>query len=245
MIEKPEIIIGSDPQKTVAALAGKFLEISIENQGRRFNVALSGGQTPLLLFDHLATVLSGRFDWSRIHFWWGDERCVPPDSADSNYYMTWQHLFSRIRIPEENIHRIKGENDPEAESQRYCDEITGQVNFDNNGPVFDLIILGMGDDGHTASIFPGQLHLFDVQSICAVSHHPVSGIKRITLTGHVLNNARNVYFLVTGKNKSRPVAEIIKKETSASLLPASHVQPNHGKLVWFIDQEAGALISGF
>ncbi|EFK95179.1 6-phosphogluconolactonase (6PGL) [sediment metagenome] len=146
-------------------------------------VALSGGSTPELLFSVLGDHYSNSAPWEFIHFFWGDERCVPPVSPDSNFGMAFRTLFKKIHIPEKNIHRIYGEQEPVREAIRYSDLISKHTKKREGLPVFDIVLLGLGEDGHTASIFPGMTHLFNSEKICEVAHHPVSHQKRITLTG--------------------------------------------------------------
>ena len=162
-------------------------------------VALSGGSTPKVVFDVLAADYGQKMDWSKVHFYWGDERCVPPDDEESNFKMTVDHLFSKIEVPKENIHRILGENDPNSEAMRYANLL--EINLDRveGIPEFDLVILGMGDDGHTASIFPHEIDLWDAEDHCVVATHPETGQKRVSINGKVINRAKEVVFLVTGK----------------------------------------------
>lgn len=213
-------------------------------QGKEiFHVALSGGSTPKIVFDVLASNFKDSIDWSRIHFYWGDERCVPPTDDQSNYKMTVEHLFSKIEVPRENIHRILGEAEPPREAFRYANLL--EINLDrvNGVPQFDLVILGMGDDGHTASIFPHEIDLWDAKEHCAVATHPESGQKRITITGQVINIAKEVAFLVTGDSKSEKVREVIQKEGNHAKYPASLVSPTSGNLSWFLDKAAAKGIS--
>ncbi|HUX97846.1 MAG TPA: 6-phosphogluconolactonase [Bacteroidales bacterium] len=205
-------------------------------------VALSGGSTPELLFSILGDHFSGSAPWKFVHFFWGDERCVPPVSPDSNFRMAFRSFFKKIDIPEGNIHRIYGEQDSSSEAIRYSDQILRFTSMKNGRPVFDLILLGMGDDGHTASIFPDNLSLFDSDKICDVSIHPVSKQKRITITGSVINNAEKIRFMVTGSNKAGILKKILNKEKSAKNLPASLVVPVSGNIVWLLDFEAGSLL---
>lgn len=199
----------------------------------RVSIALSGGSTPKAVFDYWAQLPTGTIPWERICFYWGDERCVSPDDAMSNYGMTRKHLFDHITIPEENIFRIKGENDPEEEAVRYGALLP---------EVFDLIVLGMGDDGHTASIFPYNIRLWDSEELCVVAAHPESGMLRVSFTGKVINAARNVAFLVTGKNKTEKVDRILRHRTDwVEVYPAARVAPVSGRLVWFLDREAAEL----
>lgn len=235
-----EVKITDSPQK-VAKRISKAIVNMIQNSGNeRFDIAISGGKTPDILFDRIARKSADKIDWSRIHFWWADERCVSPDSPDSNYGKVYESLLSKISIPTENIHRIKGESVPEQEALRYSEEIRKNLNFRGDWPVFDLILLGMGDDGHTASIFPDQLDLLESTEICKVAVHPVTGQKRLTLTGKVLNNANVVIFMVTGITKAKRVSEIMNNDANAKKLPAFYIIPEHGKLTWYLDSEAGS-----
>jgi 6-phosphogluconolactonase len=203
--------------------------------GKAFYVMLSGGSTPKLLFGFLANFSSKVKSWEHVHFYWGDERCVPPDDPESNYRMAKEELLDKIQIPAANIHRIFGENDPDLEALRYAEEIS-------NIPVFDLIMLGMGDDGHTVSIFPNNLDLMNSPKLCETAIHPKTGQKRITITGKVINSAEVVAFLVTGKNKAGIIAEIFSKTGSYLAYPASHIHPEKGELNWLLDEEAASFI---
>ena len=207
-----------------------------------FHVALSGGSTPKVVFDLLAAEYSSKIDWKKIHFYWGDERCVPPIDEQSNYKMTVEHLFSRIAIPRENIHRILGERDPTGEAMRYANLLEIYLDRVAGVPQFDLVMLGMGDDGHTASIFPHQIALWEAKDHCVVATHPDSGQKRVSINGHVINTAKAVAFLVTGTNKAEKVDEILNKKEGFKKYPASLVQPDSGELLWFLDEEAAALL---
>lgn len=207
------------------------------------NVALSGGNTPKLLFEILAAGYKTKIDWSKINFYWVDERCVPPDSAESNFKMTNDELLKKVNVPDMNIHRMRGEVNPETEAESYSVQLSENLPSENNIPVFDIIFLGMGKDGHTASIFPGQLNLFDVNEACSASENPQTHQKRITLTGKVINNADYIYFLVTGKDKSEVIRKIIERLQDYDLYPAAHVNPVGGSLNWYIDDAAAELFT--
>ena len=151
--------------------------------------------------------------------------------------MTKDYLLDNIRIPQSNIHRIHGEEQPEGESRRYTKHLQNSVNNHNGWPQFDLIILGLGSDGHTASIFPDQMQLLTAGQSCEVATHPESGQKRITMTGSVLNNARNVAFLVTGESKREKVHAIMNQTAEAESYPANFIRPA-GNLYWYLDRAA-------
>lgn len=243
MTHETEVKIFKNPKKVYNAIAKSIIKLTADSTQKVFDIALSGGNSPKGLFEKISKKYKDEIPWERIHLWWGDERCVPPTHEQSNYKMTVDLLISRINIPEKNIHRIRGEEDPELEAIRYSKEIEDTLNSRGKEPVFDLIILGLGDDGHTASIFPDQLELFDHPENCAVAEHPITGQKRITLTGHVLNNANRIYFLVTGENKAMRISEIMNDNEAAKLLPAYYISPINGNLIWFLDEAAASLIT--
>jgi 6-phosphogluconolactonase len=194
------------------------------------------------LFSLLADKYSGSVDWQKVHFFWGDERCVPPDDIESNYGTAYRLFLSKINIPAPNIHRIRGEEDPEMEAARYSIELINNVSPREGLPALSLIILGVGDDGHTASIFPGNLRLMDSEKICEAAIHPVSGQKRVTITGRVINNADWIAFLVTGSNKSNIVEDILRQHEIAVNYPVSYIVPVHGYVSWLLDKKAGKYI---
>lgn len=235
-----ELRIYKDKKEVAEQFSAYFAEI-VKNKSE-FHVALSGGSTPKIVFDVLAADFGNKIDWSKIHFYWGDERCVPPTDDQSNYKMTAGHLFSKIAVLEENIHRVLGEAEPDREAMRYANLL--EINLDRveGIPQFDLVILGMGDDGHTASIFPHEITLWDAQDHCVVATHPESGQKRVSINGKVINTAKEVAFLVTGESKAEKVKTIQEKTEGYEAYPASLVNPSSGYLVWFLDKEAAKML---
>jgi len=207
-----KIIISADVEELASRFA-RILKDDVNNSANFFNLVLSGGSTPKAVFDFIAENYKSKIDWNKIRFFWGDERCVPPNNKESNYLMTYEHLFSKLEIPEKNIFRIEGENNPELEAQRYSNVILKNVPKVNSIPSFDLIMLGLGEDGHTASIFPDNLELINKENICEVTEHPTSRQKRITLTGKVINNSRKVIYLITGNSKNKIVDTIISRKS--------------------------------
>jgi 6-phosphogluconolactonase len=153
-----------------------------------------------------------------------------------------KELLSKIEIPSVNIHRIKGEDDPEAEAIRYSREIKAHTPSRDGLPLFDLVMLGLGEDGHTASIFPGSTDLFLSEKICTAVQQPITNQKRITLTGRVINNCDSIFFLVTGKKKAGVVEKMFKKNPAAIEYPASYIVSVYGRLIWFLDKDAGSLL---
>ncbi|MEQ8581603.1 MAG: 6-phosphogluconolactonase [Marinoscillum sp.] len=225
---------------TAKETAEAFGDYLMKEAGEKsvFHCALSGGSTPKMLFDYLAVKYKDSPLWRGIHFYWGDERCVSPEDAESNFKMTKERLLDHIPIPQENIHRVLGEKEPEKEAERYGQELLEHLPTHKGLPVFDLIILGMGEDGHTASIFPHQMELMSSEEVCRVAVHPDSGQRRVTLTGPVINAAHEVVFLVTGAGKKDKVSEIFNKTGGWESYPAAHISPEQGNLVWFLDEAA-------
>ncbi len=219
--------------QAVAEAFAEFLSKEIE-KATIFHLALSGGSTPKLLFAYLAKEYADKIDWKKVHLYWGDERCVPPTDDESNYKMTNDLLLKHIDIPFENIHRVLGNRDPEEEAIRYGKEIEWNLPLENTMPIFDLIILGMGGDGHTASIFPHEMKFIVSDKTCVVATHPTSGQKRISLTGEVINQAKQVHFLVTGGSKSKVVKEISTQTGDYESYPAAHIEG----ATWWLDELA-------
>lgn len=228
--------IFDSPQETAKGFADHFLSLHKENDN--LSIALSGGSTPKILFDLLAAEYQSDFDWSKIHLYWGDERCVPPTDTQSNYKMTFDHLISKINIPDANVHRVLGENNPEEEAIRYSNEINSNLPKVNGLPRFDIVLLGLGSDGHTASIFPHEMDLVKDKRICTIGTNPDSGQKRVTITGPVINNAKTICFLATGRGKAERLDEILNQRDGHKAYPATHISPINGELYWYIDNDA-------
>ena len=232
---------------TREALAQSFAAILIKDLDRietdhYYTLALSGGSTPEYIFSYLSDNYAGRISWEKLLIFWGDERCVPPEDRESNYRMAYESLLQNVPIPDANIFRIRGEDDPATEARQYSELMSSVVPFFNGLPQFDLMLLGLGDDGHTASIFPDRLDLFTAPQLYEVAVKPDSGQKRITATGRLINNASKIYFIVTGKGKASIVSEIIGGRSGSEQYPASHVMPGSGHTVWMLDTEAAALL---
>ena len=222
------------------ATAGAFAEFLYKKaqSNDSLTIALSGGSTPKALFKILAEEYQAKIDWSKLHFFWGDERMVAPDHEESNFKMTNDLLLSPVGVPSDNIHRVLGENELDKEVERYGALIRDQVKSNNGLPAFDIVMLGIGGDGHTASIFPPDLGLMHAEGICAAGTNPESGQKRVTLTGPVINNSKHICFLVTGAGKAEKIDEIFNRKGGYKTYPAAHVNPTQGQLTWFMDESA-------
>lgn len=207
----------------------------------RFLLVLSGGSTPKALYELLATpAYASRIDWTRVAVFWGDERCVPPDDRSSNYRMAREALLDRVPISPEAIHRMRGEDPPEEAAAAYQAEL-GKV-FGAGPPRFDMVLLGMGDNGHTASLFP---HLTAVRekSRWVVAEY-VGEVKmwRLTMTPPLLNSAARVLFLVVGADKADMLKRVLEGPPDVDALPAQAVAPRDGDLRWMVDQAAAAAL---
>lgn len=240
MSAEPKVEVFGSPQELFRAAAEKFCSLgasAIKAHGR-FTVALSGGSTPRGLHQELATHFAPRLDWSKVSFFWGDERHVPPDSPESNYRMAKETLLSKLPIPEENIFRIPAEL-PDARQAAAKYEQTLQQFFDlnpNSFPRLDFILLGMGPDGHTASLFPGTAALQEKDRLVVANWVEKLNTFRITFTYPVLDDAAYVMFLVNGDEKAEMVRRALK-EPGANL-PCQKVRPVAGELVWYLDKGA-------
>ncbi len=223
----------------IQGISNRIVDLLRKTTNTPYSLALSGGNTPKRIFEKLTYK---KISWNQIQFFWGDERCVPPDHSESNYKMAREHLFDRIKIQDHQIHRIKGENDPASEAVRYEKEIRNHLDQYRKLPVFDMIMLGLGEDGHTASIFPDQMYLLKSDKVCEIAIHPETGQKRITLTGPVIKKAKNILFIVTGKTKSKIIADIVYKRGDWKKYPASYITPENGELYWITDSEASSLL---
>jgi 6-phosphogluconolactonase len=224
--------------------ARSFIEIaneSIQERGR-FLVALSGGSTPMRLYELLGNQFQNEVDWSRIHFFWGDERCVPVDDAGNSYEQTKKVLFDKINIPNENTHRILSELEPDSAARAYADTLKVFADPPLAWPRFDLALLGMGDDGHTASLFPNSPMEVDSPALAVTANYQDRPANRVTLTPKVLNTSRNIIFLVAGKAKSVTLSKVLGDSYMPEELPAQRIAPEDGNLIWLIDEEAGSLL---
>lgn len=222
-------------EETAEALADELYK-RIQAHLGFIHIALSGGSTPKLLFSQLSKKYGGMIDWEKVKIFWVDERMVPPENDQSNYRMTVDNLLDHIAIKNANVFRVRGEDEPQGEVQRYAQLIKETVPQVNSLPAFDIILLGIGEDGHTASIFPNQMEFLSSEDICVLAKHPESGQSRITLTGPVINNGRSLIFLSCGKGKS----EILKKFLARDLsFPASHIN-NQGEMLLYLDCNAAS-----
>lgn len=236
-----------DRESLARAAAGHFVALSqdtIRSAGR-FNVALSGGSTPIGMYSLLAQPeLAEQVAWNSVHLYWGDERCLPPSHPNSNYRMAQHTLLDHVPIPVENIHRMLGELNPEQAAYQYEHVLraqfpgTGRAGEDQAVPRFDLVLLGLGEDGHTASLFPGAPVLQENRRWVVAQYVDKLDSWRLSLTLLVINAAAHVSFLVSGTSKAEILKNILSGETGESRYPAQMVNPHDGELTWLVDEAA-------
>jgi 6-phosphogluconolactonase len=232
-------ILESD-EEVARAAADCFVDIGLSAISAlgRFSVVLAGGSTPRRTYELLATEEHrNRIPWPKVHIFFGDERCVPPTDATSNYRMADEAMISRLPIPTHNVHRMAGEGDAVANASLYQSDL--QTFFDEAPwPRFDLVLLGMGNDGHTASLFPGTRALSEGEAWVRANWVEKLNAYRITLTPPAINNAANVIFLVTGAGKAKSLLQVLRGAREPQKLPAQLIQPAAGSLLWLVDKTA-------
>lgn len=222
-----------------AKLFAQQAEKSISERGQ-FLVALNGGSTPTRLFQQLSTDYRDKIDWSKTHFFWGDERSVSPDDPDSSFGQARELLLSHVPIPDSNIHRIKGELGPAEAAKEYSVTLKDFGAPPLNWPHFDLVYLGMGEDGHTASLFPGSTVNVSESTIPVTAHYQDRPANRVSLTPIVFNSARKVAFMATGEKKANTLAEVLSDRYNPEQYPAQRINPKDGELIWLVDEAAAS-----
>jgi 6-phosphogluconolactonase len=240
---KPDVRIFDSLEALSQAAAQLFIESSaraIMDRGR-FLAALSGGNTPLKSYELLAqSPYHEQVDWARIHVFWGDERCVPPEDLENSYRQAHDVLLGHVPIPSENIHRLHSELEPETAALNYALVLKQFASPPLDWPRFDLVLLGMGDDGHTASLFPGSDVNVTSPTLAVTAHYQDRPANRVTLTPIVFNSARRILFLISGESKSQTLANVLFGEYHPVQLPAQRIRPTDGELIWMVDQSAAS-----
>jgi 6-phosphogluconolactonase len=232
------------PEEVALAAAERFVEDTSEFHGEldRFSVALAGGNTPRRVYELLATErFKNRVGWAQVYIFFGDERCVPPQHPDSNYAMAYEMLISKVPIPAKNVRRIIGEGNAVESARAYENELRSYFSGLSR-PRFDLVLLGMGEDGHTASLFPNSPALSELSRWVVPTRNEQSGQNRITLTVPVINQAKRIMFLVTGKKKAQRLKEELRGQPRSEQLPVQAITPIDGTLEWLVDAEAASLL---
>ncbi len=239
----PQIKVLPDPAAIAADAAERIVAAFREaiDSFDEFSLVLSGGSTPKALYELLATdPYREQIDWTKVRIFFGDERCVPPDHADSNYRMARISLLSEVPIPGDNVYRMRGEIDPNEAAIEYGKLL--KAKFGDAGP--DLVLLGMGEDGHTASLFPGTEALKETHHRCVSNFVPKLNAWRITLTAPFINRARQVIILTAGANKAQRLSEVLEGPKDPNRLPIQLIDPAPGKLTWLVDVAAAGMAEG-
>ena len=241
VMNSPEIKVVRDAKAVTEEAARLIVEAAtakLSDHDNVFSLVLSGGKTPQALYELLASEPNrARVDWSKVEIYFGDERTVPPDHPDSNFGMARAAMLSKLPIPESNIHRMRGELTPEAAAIEYGQLLKSR--FPESGP--DVVLLGMGDDGHTASLFPETTALDETHHRCAANFVPKLNTWRITMTFPFLNSAENILILVAGAGKAERVAEVLEGPKDIHRLPIQGIFPKNGRLTWLLDTEAAGM----
>lgn len=240
-----EIVIVPDPDALAREAARRFVALAgeaVASRGR-FSVALSGGSTPGAFYRLLAEdPVRGQIPWEQVHIFWGDERCVPPDDPGSNYRLANDTLISHVPVPPGHVHRVQGELEPGAAARAYSHEL--QDYFCGLRARFDLVVLGLGSDAHTASLFPGSSALQETErlAVAVEAYYDDRPAARVSLTLPAINTARQIWFLVAGQAKSEIVQAVL--EGADEGLPAQRIRPTAGELTWILDAAAASLLGG-
>lgn len=241
--EREHLFVARDQNELNIAAAGKIVHVckeSIRANGR-CSIALAGGSTPKPLYKLLSVrPFVEQIDWSRLHFFWSDERFVPPDHPDSNYQMAFQTLLSKVAIPDANVHRVETEQpNVETAALQYESAIRSFFNTEDDAvPKFDLILLGLGEDGHTASLFPSSPAITESKNLVFGMYVENIQGSRVTFTAPLINGARSVLFFVSGTSKARILKVILEGPSRKELYPAQLVRPVDGTIYWFVDRNA-------
>jgi 6-phosphogluconolactonase len=237
-----ELRVFPDSAALARAAAIQFVDLAAAaiTLNQRFSVALAGGQTPRQMYQLLASSeFSGQIDWKHVHLFWSDERCVAPEHPDSNYAMAWKSFIDHVPISMDNIHRILGEEDPVVAADTYEQEL--KDHFKAALPRFDLLLLGIGEDGHTASIFPGTTAAIESHKLAVATQHPNSNQWRVTLTFPAINASANVSVLVSGSTKASMLRIVKSGLVSPAEVPATGIEPDGGTVTWFCDHAAAGV----
>ena len=243
----PPVILGFDDAEALAQFAAREFvrraRAAIDAAGS-FRVALAGGRTPRRAYEILADpTLARQVDWEATHIFFGDERAVPPDHKDSNYRTAFEALLSKVRVPEAQIHRMEGErSDLDTAATDYETRLSEafDLSVESGLPRFDLVMLGMGEDGHTASLFPGTQALDETRAWVVANDVPQKATRRLTLTAPVLNAARCVMFTVAGEDKAAALVAVLEGPRDPARFPSQLIAPTDGELLWLVDRAAAA-----
>lgn len=233
-----------DPKTASKAMAEELKAIAVKAvaENNRFTIALTGGSSPIMLHEILSSDgYRSSVPWEQFFVFWGDERAVPFDDDQNNAKMGYETLLDNVPVPTGQIFRMNSEIVPEKAAEEY--EAILRDHFKQDRPSFDLILLGMGNDGHTASLFPGTEVVHEQHKWVSKGYNKEQDSPRITLTAPLLNKAKNVFFAVFGESKAETLKQVLQGDYNPKKLPAQLIRPESGKVVWYIDEKAGELLA--
>jgi 6-phosphogluconolactonase len=245
-MSEPQLIILNDAAELYVRAAEETAHIAGESvcTHGEFTLCLSGGSTPAATYDLLATRFNLSVDWKEVQFFWGDERCVPPEHPESNFAMANRTMLSKLTLRPEQVHRMRGEDEPAGAAAAYEAELRRHFGLgDGEFPRFDLVMLGLGDNRHTASLFPGNPAIHETQRMVVAVDVDAEPRKRLTLTPPVINNAQRVMFLAAGQGKAAAVKDILEGPRDPDKFPAQIVAPTDGAVIWLLDKAAASLLA--
>ncbi|HKO97642.1 MAG TPA: 6-phosphogluconolactonase [Pyrinomonadaceae bacterium] len=240
----PKIIVLENPEEVAQRAAEHFVKLADQcvRHDQLFSVALAGGNTPRRMYELLATdFFSGSIDWSKVHIFFGDERSVPHDLPESNFRLAYEALLEKVTIPAENVHRMNGVGDLKNNAREYEDELR-EFFRGSEWPQFDLVLLGLGKDAHTASLFPQTDALNETRAWVAANWVQKLNTSRITLTAPAINAAAQVMFMVTGADKAQALKAVLGSPSDVQRYPAQLIKPSSGELTWLVDAGAASLL---
>ena len=242
MSMKPELRVFRNTEELSRHASELFVERAAQSVRKRgqFLVALNGGSTPARSFQLLASEYRDQVDWSKTHIFWGDERLVPPDNSESSFGQASTLFLQHVPIPDTNIHRIHAELEPEDSANQYARILKQFAAPMLEFPRFDLVYLGMGEDGHTASLFPGSPSDVTAPVMAVTAHYQDRPARRVTLTPVVFNQARLIAFMAAGEKKANTLSEVLSGRYQPELYPAQRIEPKDGKVIWLVDEDAAS-----
>ncbi|HTW87520.1 MAG TPA: 6-phosphogluconolactonase [Candidatus Binataceae bacterium] len=244
-MSEPQIQVLEDAPSTHVRAAEEIAHFASEAicTHAEFNLCLTGGTTPAATYELLATRFRLSVDWKEVQFFWGDERCVPPDDPASNFGMANRTMLEKLALRPEQIHRMRGEEPPEQGALDYEDELRRCFALaEGDRPRFDLVLLGLGANAHIASLFPGQPALHEIERLAMAVTVTAEQSHRLTLTAPVINHATRVMFMVTGAEKAAAVKEVLEGPRDSDRYPAQLVAPENGEILWLMDRAAASLL---
>ena len=244
-MSKPQIIVLEDAQAVHVRAAEEIVHIAGETicTHGEFSLCLAGGSTPAATYELMATRFHLSVDWKEVHFYWGDERCVPPDDEASNFAMANRTMLSRLTLQPGQVHRIHGEMPPLEAAARYEEELRAHFGLAGGEfPQFSLVLLGLGDNAHTLSLFPGIPAIHEQERMAVAVEVDAPQRWRVSLTAPVVNNAAHTIFMVTGEAKAVAVKDVLEGPRDVDRFPAQLIAPHDGELLWLLDRAAASLL---